>query len=242
MKFLDKLMGKKPAAERTQRAEGITAESSTGKPKINTDESVDTPTINGIEIGAHISSLLKQADAEGWHPVASITVICNQCNRFISLDFENPATGEGIGFKKGEAFGSMENPLVCETCGSTDFRIVNRRATFKDWLKLSLDAIPECGDDPSVGFRDSETGELIRDHLFEKAETFEQLWSEISPHVAERGALKSNFTFNYMDIPGVGSTRINRTIGVAHQNSLTHELIVIIKDTRKNFWYRIERE
>lgn len=54
--------------------------------------------------------------------------------------------------------------------------------------------------------------------------------------------MKSNFTFNYMDIPGVGSTRINRTIGVAHQNSLTHELIVIIKDTRKNFWYRIERE
>ena len=242
MKFLDKLMGKKSAAERTQRAEGVTEDLSAGKPKINTDESVDTPTINGIEIGAHISSLLKQADAEGWHSVASITVICNQCDRSISLDFENPATGEGIGFKKGDAFRSMEDPLICETCGSTDFRIVNRRASFKDWLKLSLDAIPECGDDPSVGFRDSETGELIRDHLFEKVETFEQLWSEISPHVAEQGALKSNFTFNYMDIPGVGSTRINRTTGVAHQNSLTHELIVIIKDTRKNFWYRIERE
>jgi len=76
MKFLDKLMGKKSAAERTQRAEGVTEDLSAGKPKINTDESVDTPTINGIEIGAHISSLLKQADAEGWHSVASITVIC----------------------------------------------------------------------------------------------------------------------------------------------------------------------
>lgn len=241
MNILKRILGGKSSEREAKAATGATGEISRTISESETAESVDTPEISGSEVEKRIFSLLNQAEIEGWHPIASLAVVCNRCNQSISLDCEQPAVSEGVGFRVGDAFRSLHDPLTCEACGATNFRIVNRRVSFEDWLRSCLDSTPACGDDPEKGFRNSATGELVRDHHFKRAEDFAELWSQISPHLDESGTLKDNFTFNYMEIEGVGARRINRTTGVSHQNNMTQEFIVVIRDFNNTFWYRIEK-
>lgn len=238
MLSLKKLFGKRRLAPEEVEMESSLVSDTVQKSQFR----VDTPKINGSEVGKRISSLLIEAGAKGLHPVSSYQIICNQCNAQIELDYEHPTSGEVVGFKVASGYKSLETPLLCDHCGESEFRIVDRQFTFKDWLHDSLKNIPNCSDDPAIGFRNSETGELIRDHRFTPADTFDILWDAVSSHVNKSGILKSNFTFNYMNVPGVGTRRINRTTGISHQNTITHELIVIIKDFNNRFWYRIEQE
>jgi len=241
MTFLKKLFGRKPIS--SEATADVDASVGPGE-KVSASEvdlPVDTAEISGEEIGNRISGLLGQAAEEGWHPVASIKIFCNQCDHPIRLDYDDPGGGGGIGFNIGDNFVSIKNPITCDKCRSTSFRILRGRRTFKDWFEDSLNKIPPTEDDPEIGFRSLETDEAVRSHRFKAADTIEQLWSSLSDHTDSMGSLKDNFSFNYITTTLGDQTHIHRVTGLSHQNSKANEFIVVIKDKKGRFWYRIDR-
>ncbi len=198
----------------------------------------DSPDISGTEVGKRVAELI--AGAEGWYPPASLQVICLACRHAILVETQEVGAEMTAGFRDGEEFSRLENPLVCSRCGGERFLIINRRISFQDWFRRQLESLPACEDDPEAGFRTSETGELIRNHRFVKTRDFPELWAMVAPHLDENGVFKCRFVFNYIRIPGVGDRRIHRTTGLLHRNRRSGEILIFIRDARNRFWLRIE--
>jgi len=241
MKFLNRLLGKKPSLQEFSVAdEPKIASQTTPLPK--TDVTVEFAEVDGEDVGNKISSLIVACETEELVPIASLKIICNNCGAAINLDYHHAMRGEGIGYRLKNSFVNLDHPLVCEECQADSFRIENSKVNFKNWMAASLNALAPCKDDLDEGFLGSESGQPIHDHGFVKVASFEELWSGISTHVNSSGTIIENFTFNYLEIKDIGPKRINRTIGVSHQNEFSHELTVIVKDNKGNLWYRILQE
>jgi hypothetical protein len=239
MGFLRRWFKKKE--ERSPEAGSIGESLSATVEETDLDQFTDTPDIGGSEAGNRVAQLIATAEKEGWYPVASLQVICRNCNHSLSLEKQETDAEMVAGFQDGENFIRLDSPLVCNRCRNDRFRIINRKISFQEWFHRQLESLPPCKDDPEAGFRTSETGELIRDHHFVKVDDFTELRQLISPHLDENGVFKSNFVFNYIRIPGVGDRRIHRTTGLMHRNTKSGEIVIVIRDPQNRFWFRIEK-
>jgi hypothetical protein len=194
--------------------------------------------VQGKDAGTQIEKLILAAQQENWSPIPSITLHCINCDAPVSLHegLSTPYDFVQSG-AKGTVLKPMNQPLVCMRCGTESFRLTVQPTPFKAWLQDSLQNVRASDQDPALGFRDDETGELVRDRTLVRAGTFDDLWRAISRSVNPLGGFNPNFTFNM-----IGMHYLDREVpGLAHFNQKTNVLTTILKDESGNYWYSVER-
>jgi hypothetical protein len=193
----------------------------------------------GKDAGVLIQKVIEIALGEGWNPIPSIKLHCKSCNAPVSLNQGLLSTTPFVFIHSDGRYGQcqpLEKPLVCKNCTTDLFRVTIQPIQFRDWLRDALVHVKPSDQDPSIGFRDDETGELIFDTLLMRVSSFDELWQAISRHVDPFGDFNPDYSFNM-----IRTHYLDRDVpGLAHFNKKTNVLTIIIKDEKGNYWYSVE--
>lgn len=194
--------------------------------------------VGGNDAGTLVKKIVTIAKREGWNPIPSVKLHCVKCNAPVSLThgLASPFTFIHSDGKYGQCQ-PLDDPLTCEKCASALFRVTVHPTQFKDWLHDSLDRVKPSDQDPAVGFRDDETGEIFRDRKLVRASSFEDMWMAICRYVDPQGDFNPDYSFNM-----IGTRYLDRHVpGLAHHNKKADTLIIIVKDESGGYWYACER-
>jgi len=193
--------------------------------------------VTGAEAGQHMAQLVRQACGEGWNPIPSVTFQCVRCESSISLTQGLLSCDPFVFIHPNGQCQPLEDPLQCSKCGAGEFHVTVRPTTFREWLRGILVQASPSDQDPAVGFREDQTGQMVRDSTLRKALTFDDLWQAIAMAVDPQGDINPRYTFNI-----IGVRYLDRGVpGIAHHNRARNILTTIIKDRDGNYWYSVER-
>ena len=196
-------------------------------------------TVAAKKVARTIKSLAKPAAREGWNVIASVRVVCPSCQSVYRVSPDPDSRGKFRLIAKTGQIYSLDGPFECRQCQAVNLTVTNTKTTLRDWLCQLCAGLQPSEDDLDIGFQDVERGGNIRDHGFQFAGTFEQLWSLIRK-LADHATGEVNPS-HFDIIWSSGDWRkTHDTHNLIHFNDSTRTKIEVIKDKDGALWFGVE--
>lgn len=261
MNFWQRIFGRKQADQSSSRQRSPSSEAlgdvepddnfSTAESTSIAPEPQSSADVPGTEIGQQLRHLHERASREGWSVSDSVTFACLGCNDIskvvVASSFTDPAkTVHGLELNvtrvEGISYKDPNDPLVCDTCGASRFRVCVKRNAFKDVVEEALAARTPCKEDISRGLRDADTGALFSDHGMQFAADFSSLWAQVLPHIDEESGINENFGVDTVRSTSsdIGMRHVGHIEGVSSFNRKTNCLLVMIRGNSGGYWWAVE--
>ena len=186
-----------------------------------------------------VRKAIDTARRDGWNPIASIKLNCVKCNAPVSVAAGISATRLRFVHSDGH-YGQcqpFDKPLTCQKCASNLFRVTVTPTHFKEWLRASLASLKPCDQDPALGFRDADTGEIFKHPKLRPSADFDDLWLAIHPYVDPFADFNPDASFDIIETRYLGK----KVPCLRHHNEKSDIVVTILKDPTGNFWWTIDR-
>ncbi len=220
-----------------------------GKTTANTKQN----NISGEELARQVIFLQKLAERENWELFESIEIKCSECKKIFSIgrggiNFETINFCESItplGLP-GKRICDINEKCSCNSCGNSNFEIINNKLNIIDVLQKAVDSVQEiwpCKENISEGFVDIESREIINNlslnFPFQSANSISLVWGKIEDYWDKSSGMQLPDEFNTVTSKDNKEHLINALYFISNWNDKRNCKTVLLKDSNETYWYSI---